>query len=74
MSQLLINYMSAKSVRKRFLVKDEYTLCFPNFLIIGLFNSSARHAPNCWSDVVLFLITPPEILAAGVADVLSKNP
>ena len=54
-------------------LKNDYTLSFSNFLMIGLCNLSARRAPNCWSGVVLFLITPPEILAASVEDILSKS-
>ena len=41
--------------------------------MIGLCNLSARRAPNCWSGVVLFLTTPPEMIAAGVEDILSKS-
>ena len=36
-----------------FSLKDEYTFHFLNFLIIGLFNSSA----NSWFDIIL-LLTP----------------
>ena len=66
---LLIKYISAKSAPHILSIKDGYTLRVINFLIIGICNSFA----NCWFDLTLLLIAPPEVLAADlfalVADV-----
>ena len=43
------------------LLKEEYTLRFPKFLIIGLFNSTA----NYWFDIISLLIEPPEVREAA---------
>ena len=59
---LLINYISAKSTPHMFSLKDEYTLCLLNFVIIGLCNYSA----HCWFNIISLSTAPP-------ADFLSKN-
>ena len=51
---LLINYVSARSVPQILSVKDEGTFLFSNFLIIGFCNSSA----NSLLDIISFLTVP----------------
>ena len=59
---LLINCISANSLPQILSVKDEYTLRFLNFLIIGLCNSSAN---SCL--LIISLLTPV------LEDFLSKD-
>ena len=54
---LLINYISARSAPQILSIKGDCTFLFLNFLIIGLYNSSA----NCWPDIFSFLIPLPEV-------------
>ena len=59
---LLIKCISAKSTLQILSLKEEYTFLFLNFIIIGLWSSSA----NCWFSLILYLIPAP-------FDFLSKN-
>ena len=49
---LRINCISARSAPELLSLKNEYTLRFLNFVILGLCNTPA----NCWSDKFSFLM------------------
>ena len=54
MLNLFINCISTKLAAQILSLKDEYTFCFSNFLIIGLCNSST----NSWFNIILLLTAP----------------
>ena len=56
---LLTAYQPIKSAPHKLFLKDEYTLCFSHFLIIGLCNSLA----NCWLSIVSLLMAPSLVLS-----------
>ena len=62
-SNLLINYISARSAPQILSIKDECTFPFSNFLIIGLCNSSA----NSLFEIFSFLIALPQADLSRVA-------
>ena len=53
---LLINCISAGSVPEILSIKDNCAFLFSNFLIMGLYNSSA----NSLLDIISFLTAPSE--------------
>ena len=57
LSNLPINCISARSAPQLLSIKVECTFLFSNFLIIGLFNSSA----NSLLEIFSFLTVPPEV-------------
>ena len=59
---VVVNYISARSVPQILYIKGEYTFRLWNFLVIGLCNSSA----NSWFLIFSFIAAPPEVF-------LSKN-
>ena len=68
-SNLLINYISARSAPQILSIKDECTFPFSNFLIIGLCNSSA----NSLFEIFSFLIALPEADLSRVAKVSDRE-